>query len=174
MWKQMVLGFGLALAVSTGALADDPAAPPAAAQAAPTDARLAAAVDLLEAQNAKANMKSMMDTFMSTAANAVRREHPDISEEKLKLFTDAFADEMVNSTDGLLKMQAQVYAEHFSEDELRGLAAFYRSDLGKKYIAQIPLIAKETVPLAFQWGQSIAPVAVQHALEKLKKEGVTL
>ena len=54
------------------------------------------------------------------------------------------------------------------------MAAFYRSDLGRKYTAQLPLIAKETVPLAFQWGQTIAPVAMQHAVDKLKKEGVKL
>ena len=59
MWKQMVLGLGLALAVPTGAFAEDTAAPPATTQAAPTDSHLAAAVDLLEAQNAKANMKSI-------------------------------------------------------------------------------------------------------------------
>ena len=174
MWKELALGLGVALAVSTGAFADDAAPPPATTEAAPTDAHLAAAVDLLDAQNAKANMKSMMDTFMSMATNAFHQGHPDIPNDKLKLFTEAFAEEMSNSTDGLLKMQAKVYAEHFSEDELHGLAAFYRSDLGRKCTAQLPLIAKETVPLAFQWGQTIAPVAMQHAVDKLKKEGVKL
>jgi hypothetical protein len=36
------------------------------------------------------------------------------------------------------------------------------------------VITKETVPLAFKWGQMIAPIAMQHAIDKLKKKGVTL
>src|SRR5215469_17788551 len=105
MWKQMVLGLGLALAVATGAIADNATAPPAAAGAAPTDSHLAAAVDLLKAQNAKANMTTMIHVLMSSVETSVRQTHPGASDEKLKLFNDAFEEEMMNSTDDLLKLQ---------------------------------------------------------------------
>lgn len=176
MWKQMVLGLGLALAVSTGAFADDQTQPAPASNAAPavTDSHLAAAVDLLEAQNAKSNMKSMFNSLMSAVGSSVRQSHPGVSEDKFKLFTEAFSEELENSIDDLLKMQAKVYAEHFSENELRALAAFYRSDLGKKYISEIPLILKETVPLGVAWGQEVGPKAAERAMERLKKKGVEL
>jgi hypothetical protein len=175
MLKRMALGLGLALAFCNGALADNPPAPPAT-NAAPevADPHLAAAIDLLEAQNARANMNAMVDTMMKAAAASARQSHADVPDDKVKLFTDAFAEEMTNSMDDLLKMEAKVYVEHFSEDELHALAAFYRSDVGKKYIGEIPQIMKETVPLGFSWGQAIAPKAMQHALEKLQKKGVQL
>jgi uncharacterized protein len=172
MWKQLVLGLGLTFAASTVALADPPAPPAAAAQTA--DSHLAAAIDLLDAQNAKANMTTMVHLLMSGVESSVRQSHPGASDEKLKLFNEAFEEEITNSTDDLLKLQAKIYAEHFSEDELRQLAAFYRSDLGKKYISELPVIMKETVPLGVQWGQMIAPRAINRAMARLKKEGVSL
>jgi hypothetical protein len=179
MWKVLALGIGLALAPFAAALADSPPAtdstPPAAnSESQVTDSRLAAAMDLLEAQNAKANMKLIIDTFMKLTVTSLKQSHPDLSDDKIKLFTEAFTDEMKSSLDDLVKLQAQVYARHFSEDELHALAAFYRTDVGKKYISEVPQIVKETVPLGLQWGQSIAPKAAERAIDRLKKEGVQL
>jgi hypothetical protein len=174
MLKQMVLGLGLAFAVSAVALADNAPAPPPTTMPAETDSHLAAAVELLEAQNTKSTMKTMVDVLMSAAETTVRATHPDLSNDKLRLFTDAFREEMDRSLDDLLKMQAKVYVEHFSESELRALTAFYRSDVGRKYISEVPEIMKETAPLGIEWGQTIAPLAIKRALDRLKKEGVQL
>ena len=119
-------------------------------------------------------MKVMTDSIMTTAASAIRAEHPTVSDDNLRLFYAAFSQEMEASFDDLLKMQAKVYEAHFSESELRALTAFYKSDLGRKVISETPAITREEVPIGIKWGQTVAPAAMQRALDKLKKEGVKL
>lgn len=153
------------------ALADDPASAAPSAADAKMDPRLAAALDLLEATNAKHNVSAVMDALTDTMLSQVKKDHPGADEKMQKAFASAFKEELATQLPELLKAQAAVYAEHFSEAELKALAAFYRSDVGKHYISEIPAIMKEIMPLAFKWGQGAGLSAAQKALEKLKKDG---
>jgi uncharacterized protein len=189
------VAFGLALAVAFGAnaIAQDTTQPPAnaatqsaspgdtssqtpssdAASQAP-DSHLVAAKDLLVATNAKANIETMIGTLLPIELQQVKKDYPNASQASLDAFQAAFIEEIDNSLDDILTLEAHAYAEHFSEDELRQLAQFYRSDLGRKYLSEVPALVKETAPLAAAWGQTAATNAMRKALEKLRKNGVPL
>jgi hypothetical protein len=175
MLQRTALGLAIVFALCGGApAADGPTPPVAAAAPAPTDSRLAAAMDLLQATDAKGNMETFIDSMLPVIVDGLRRTHSGVSEDTLKLFQTACREEMVSSLDDQLKLQAQIYAEHFSEDELRALVAFYRSDTGRKYITEMPLIMKEVMPLGQAWGRNIGEQAVRRAIERLQKNGVQL
>jgi hypothetical protein len=171
--------FGLALVVSLcgAAIAQDaqpPASEPQSTVPQPSDAQIAAATDLLDATHVQQNVKMIVDTMLPVVIKGLQKDHPNASDKAIEAFTAAFDDEIQNSMGDILKLEARVYAEHFSEDELHQLAAFYRSDLGQKYLTEVPGIMKEMAPMSMAWAQAAALRAGQKAAERLKKDGVQL
>ncbi len=141
---------------------------------APTDSHLAAAVDMLQAMNAQRTFMAVIDSMSQVIIGQVKQQHSDADDKSLNAFKAAFAEEMQKESADLMKMQAAVYAEHFSESDLKALAQFYRSDVGKRFIDEQPAIIKEISPLAMKWGMAAGRRAAEHAMEKLKQEGITL
>jgi len=65
-----------------------------------------------------------------------------------------------------------VYAKHFTQDDIRGLIAFYESPLGKKVVEALPAVAQESIALGNQWAVSRMPQIVQDLQTKLRAEGL--
>ena len=75
---------------------------------------------------------------------------------------------------GFLKAEAQVYATHFTLEDLQALNKFYQSDVGKRLIAEAPAIAKENIPIGMAWGRDAAQRAMAKAVDKLRAQGVKI
>jgi uncharacterized protein len=148
--------------------------PVRAADAPPPDAHLAAALDLLEATNAKVTMMTMVDALTPVVLGQIRQQHKDLTDAALQRFQAAFREEITSGLDDLMKLTATIYEQHFSEEELHALAGSYRSDIGKKYIQTIPQIAKESLAVGGAWGREAGARAAQRAAERLKQEGINL
>src|SRR5207237_9962920 len=56
-----------------------------------------------------------------------------------------------------------VYAKHLSSEDLDGLLRFYESPVGKRVTDAMPKIAKETIDISYQWGESIGKLVEQRA-----------
>jgi hypothetical protein len=69
---------------------------------------------------------------------------------------------------------AQLYAQRFSEPELKELLVFYKSPVGKKLIAQQPLIADASLKFAQDWANKLSDEVVPKMREELKKRGHVL
>lgn len=115
------------LACAATAAAQAPAAPPAGTGIALSPAHMAAALDLARALQLEQYMESYIE---SMAPPGMRREiirRVVMQRLDLKAF-EAFA--------------ARVYGETFSEQELRELTAFYRTEVGRKLQARLPSLQK--------------------------------
>lgn len=66
--------------------------------------------------------------------------------------TDVFDKEIVY----LKKDLIPVYAKNFTSEEVKQLIAFYTSPLGQKLVDGTTKILKESMPVAQQWGMSLA------------------
>lgn len=144
--------------------------PMASAQSnAPIDPHLAAAMDLLEATNAKQIPDAFIDAIIPGLIARARRDNSNLSDSAIRSAEAAIREELMSGLDDVMKNSAKVYAEHFSEQELRTLAQFFRSDPGKKYLAEILTITREASPIIRAWEQA----AIQHAQERLKRNGVS-
>jgi hypothetical protein len=138
---------------------------PTAPATEPSPGQMAAAMDLLDANRSTANIAAILDTLAPIETQQIRREHPGIDPATLDALQKAIRDEFVAREDDYKRMVAAVYAEHFSEEELRKLAAFYRSDVGKKYIDAVPTLLKEMGPVGASWGAAVAMEAVRKFLK---------
>jgi len=141
---------------------------------APSQAGLATAMEVLEATNAKANVLRMVDIIMPQTLAIVRQQNPKLDDATLKSFEVAFREELQASLADYMKGMAGIYVRHFSEKELEGLLAFYRTDLGKKLISETPEVMKEGAALGESWGRNIAVTAAQRAVARLKGKDIKI
>ncbi len=74
-------------------------------------------------------------------------------------FWDDFRKEV--SADELISLIVPVYQKHFTEDDMKALIAFYKSEAGKKYVSKLPAISQESMQLGQNWGQQLAQKVLQ-------------
>ncbi len=71
----------------------------------------------------------------------------------------------------LLDESARIYAEHFTEAELKSLLAFYQSPVGRKAIAEEPKALDQTMVHAGEFGDTLAEKVIDRMREEMKKRG---
>jgi hypothetical protein len=161
------LGAAAALAVTLGA------AP--VAQAAPADpAKIALATQVLEATHARNTMMMIIDQMMPQLMEMISSGDHKIPQKVLDRFQTLVRQDMQASLPQVLKAQAEIYARHFSADDLRALIAFYRTPAGQHMITETPKIMQEVMPIGMQWGQAAGADAMRKAIDELRKEGVKI
>ena len=82
-------------------------------------------------------------------------------------FKKAFA-----APDGLMAGIIGVYAKHFTAEDVKGLVAFYDTDLGKKMLGVMPALMRDSVMVSQQWAQRELPRIGRLLDERLKQEGI--
>ncbi|MDC7788557.1 DUF2059 domain-containing protein [Rhodoplanes sp. TEM] len=71
----------------------------------------------------------------------------------------------------LLGEVAKVYAEKFTEAELKELVAFYKSPLGKKMSTEEPVAIDQSLKNAQVWADSFSGEVMSKFREEMKKKG---
>ncbi len=69
--------------------------------------------------------------------------------------------------DDLINLIVPVYERHFTHDDVRGLIAFYESDVGRKLVSVQPAILKDSMTAGEAWGRDIAA----RVTERLRVKG---
>ncbi|TFW18879.1 DUF2059 domain-containing protein [Duganella callida] len=162
------------------------AAPAMAQQAQPDPAAVAAAKDLFDSMNYRAVMHGMMQQMaqglagsMRAGATAAINNNAKLSaEEKQKALAKMEADlpAAVNTMqtvmndpgmiDEIIDQTVPIYARNFSADELKQIAAFYRTPVGQKMLANMPKLMGE----GMQVGQQIVARRLGPMLQKAQQE----
>jgi hypothetical protein len=139
-----------------------------------SQAQIDAATDLLKANNSAANMQAMLDVILPLQAAEIRRQHPTASDETIKQLLKIVNDAISSHTDDLIRLDAIAYAKHFSVDEMHALASFYRTDVGQKYLKELPSLMKDVTPIAVAYLKSRVTQEVENAVAKLRQQGVKI
>lgn len=136
MLKGLVLGLLISLSAEEMALAAD-------TSNAQWQAHMAAAKHFLDVINAKETFRSSRDAAIDSLSARMHAAYPTISDQTIHLYQQSIREEYVQDGDAFSNSVAEVYARHFSQQELSDLAAFYQSRVGKKYVEEMPGLAKE-------------------------------
>lgn len=114
------------------------AAAPARAQ--PSQAQRAAATELLMAMH----VPELLDASVNTTLDAQMRAAPELEgvQDVLREFVRRYV-----SWEALREQYVEMYANTFSEDELRQMTDFYRSDVGQKLARSSPRLMAEGAAL---------------------------
>lgn len=65
----------------------------------------------------------------------------------------------------------EIYASHFSEQELKDILAFYTSPAGKKFLVAQPKVVDESLKFAQDWAGAFSDEIIGKMREGLKKKG---
>ncbi|WP_407180879.1 DUF2059 domain-containing protein [Bradyrhizobium sp. STM 3562] len=169
---RMLPAAGIVLAV---ALAGLPAGAQPQQQAAPTlkpgsPAAIAAAKEILAMKNASAMyanavpniVQQTKDTLLQTNLNYQK----DLNEVAV-IVAQKLAGREKEIGDGM----AQIYANEFTEQELKDLVTFYKSPLGQKLLASEPRAIQFSMSYMNQWAQQFAEIVNGEFRAEMRKRG---
>src|SRR5580692_6136850 len=160
------LAIGLALA-SAPVSAQQPAAP-AKQPASPT--ALAAAKEILVMKNAATMYAQAVPSIVEqTKTNLMQSNlnyQKDLNEVAV-VVAQSLAGREKEIGDGM----AKVYADAFTEQELKDLVAFYKSPLGAKLLTAEPQAIQASIAYMRQWGQAFSQVVTAQFRAEMHKRG---
>ena len=87
-------------------------------------------------------------------------------------FWDEFSLEMNKvAIDQVVDLILPAYQKHLTEEEIKGVIAFYKTPVGKKYASKTPVITQESMIAGQVWGKTIGEKVIRRLKEKgyLKK-----
>ncbi len=143
------------------------------AQAQPSAAQIQVARDVVEASGAARAFDPLIRGILQSAINAFVPQNPDLQKpivESVQTIAPSFEKRRSEITDIL----ARVYAAKFTEAELKELLVFYRSTIGKKFVAEQPALLEESFRRTQEWSGKISEEVVAALRAEMKKRGHTI
>ncbi len=160
----LVLGLALAGLSASAQQQGAPALKPA------SPAAIAAAKEILAMKNASA-------MYANAVPNIVQRTKDELLQSNLNYQKDlnelapivaqTFAGREKAIGDGM----AQVYANEFTEPELKDLVAFYKSPIGQKLLTAEPRAIQFSMSYMNQWAQNFAETVNAQFRAEMRKRG---
>src|SRR5712671_3503077 len=146
---------------------------PARAQSSPSPDALAAAKELLEAQDMAEQFKSLMPMIMKNLKPAMVQGRADLERDYdtiVPILLEGFQARISELSEAI----AIVYSNNFSADELRAVTAFYKSPVGRNFLQKTSAITGQTLAVTQKFAQSVAGDMQKRIIEELRKKGHTL
>lgn len=119
--------------------------------------------------------RQMASLTAQQVMNAVAGDRPDVPPRIREVVTElveAEFDKAFASDGALARGLARVYAKHFSDEEIRGLIAFYETPLGRKVTEALPAIAEESMQVSVKWASTSMPALQKRIESQLRSEGL--
>ncbi len=168
------LALGLALSVAPASAQQKQAPAPGAAAPAPlkpaTPAAMAAAKEILTLKNAAAMYANAVPNLVEQTKNGLIQSNLNYQKdlgEVAVIVAKSLAGREKEIGDGM----AQIYANEFSEQELKDLVTFYKSPLGTKLLATEPRAIQFSMSYMNQWAQQFAATIDLEFRNEMKKRG---
>ena len=166
------LALGLALtAVPAVAQQKQPAPQPSAAplkQGSP--AAIAAAKEILAMKNASAMYANAIPNLVDQTKNVLLQSNLNYQKD-LNEVAVIVAQKLAGREKEIGDGMASIYANEFSEQELKDLVTFYKSPLGQKLLATEPRAIQFSMSYMNQWAQVFAETVNAEFRAEMRKRG---
>jgi uncharacterized protein len=156
-------------AISALTLAWLACAGPAAAQQ-PAPSAVATAKELLAAKGATAMFDPLLPGMIESIKNTFLPSNPGLFKE----FNEVAAKlrtELAPRRDEIVNQIAALYAQRFSEAEMKDVIAFYNSPTGKKFVSDEPVVIDQGLRQAEQWAKNMSEEVMTRFRAEMKKKG---
>jgi hypothetical protein len=151
---------GLGLALSTGI---------AGAQQ-PSAAAIATAKELVTVKGAKAMYDPLVAGIVEKAKGMFLQANPMLGKDLNEVAAKLRADLAPRGAE-VLTETARLYAMRFTEQELKDALAFYKSPLGRKMLAEEPVIADQSMRSAASWADKLSEEVISKMRSEMRKRG---
>jgi hypothetical protein len=165
------LAMGLALTAIPAEAQQKNAPAPATAPLKPASpAALAAAKEILTMKNASAMYANAVPNLVQQTKNVLLQSNLNYQKD-LNEVAEIVAKNLAGREKEIGDGMAQVYANEFSEQELKDLVNFYKSPLGQKLLASEPRAIQFSMSYMNQWAQQFAETINGQFRAEMKKRG---
>jgi len=144
------------------------AAAPALKPASP--AAIAAAKEILTMKNASAMYAAAVPNLVEQTKNVLLQSNLNYQKD-LNEVAEIVAKNLAGREKEIGDGMAQVYANEFTEQELKDLVTFYKSTLGQKLLASEPRAIQFSMSYMNQWAQQFAETINGQFRAEMKKRG---
>jgi hypothetical protein len=139
----------------------------------PSPAALAAARDLMEVKGVKNLVEPVVVGVVEQTKSVILQTNPglgkDLDEVGAQLRTE-YAPRTAEMANEIVLL----YAQRFTEQELKEALAFYKTPTGKKLLAEEPKILDETYGRVQQWAGKLQGEVMGRVRTEMKKRGHNL
>jgi uncharacterized protein len=142
--------------------------PPALAAEAVSPAKLALARELIEVAGV-IDFAANPEAIVEGMVEQLNRSSPGIDPEAVAAFRKIAREELDAYRPVMIEECIDIYTRHYSEDEIRGILAFYKSPVGRRMTAEAPAIARESSLKGAEFQGRIAKRFVAYMQERESK-----
>ncbi len=121
----------------------------------------------LGAQMAMLVSNQVIDSMKKAQPNVPERVATIVKETLNAEFSKAF-----EPTGELMGKMVGIYASHFTPQEVKALLAFYATDVGRKAISVLPMLAQDGAAVGQQWAQQNMSRVLGVLQQRLRDEGL--
>lgn len=140
---------------------------------APSPAAIAAAKDLIVAKGGTAMFEPLIPGVIESAKNTFVPTNPQLVPQ-LNQVAAQLRKEYEPRREEILDEMATIYAQRFTEQELKDLVGFYRTPLGKKLLVQEPIALDQSLKAAQAWAVKFSDEVIERFKVEMKKKGHNL
>ncbi len=154
------------------ALASAPLAPSATAQELSAE-HIAVAVEVVRNAGATRGFDNVLPRLAGQVIDRLIRLRPDLHQQ-ITAAVEAVALKLAVRRTELDTEVARIWAQNFTEDELKYLLEFYTSAAGKKFSEIGPLMVAESLQAVDRWSGRVGEELLEKTREELRNQGVDL
>ena len=166
----LAMGLALTTVPAEAQQKNAPAAPAATPLKAASPAALAAAKEILTMKNASAMYANAVPNLVQQTKNVLLQSNLNYQKD-LNEVAVIVAKNLAGREKEIGDGMAQVYANEFTEQELKDLVTFYKSPLGQKLLASEPRAIQFSMSYMNQWAQVFAETVNEQFRLEMKKRG---
>ena len=139
----------------------------------PTPAAIATARELVEIKGGSAMFDPVIVSMIEQTKGALLQTNPQLAKDLNEVGTQ-LRNEFGPRRNELMGEAAKLYANRFTEQELKDMVAFYKSPLGRKMVMQEPIVLDETFNYVQQWAPRVGEEVMNRFRAEMKKKGHNL
>jgi hypothetical protein len=141
--------------------------------AAPSAASITAAKELVSLKGGATMFDPLVPGVIESAKNSLVPTNPQL-QRPLNEVAAQLLKEYEPKRAEILNEVAKVYAQRFTEPELKEIAAFYKTPVGKKMITEEPIALDQSLKMAQAWATRFSDEVLERFRAEMKKKGYNL
>ena len=166
----LAMGLALTAVPAEAQQKNAPAAPAATPLKPASPGALAAAKEILTMKNASAMYANAVPNLVQQTMNVLLQSNLNYQKD-LKEVAEIVSKNLAGREKEIGDGMAQVYANEFTEQELKDLVTFYKSPLGQKLLVSEPRAIQFSMSYMNQWATIFAETVNSQFRTEMKKRG---
>jgi hypothetical protein len=136
----------------------------------PSAAALAAARDMLAVKGGAAFFDPVVPGVIESVKNSFLPTNPNLSRE-LNDIAALLRKDYEPKRGEILNTVTRVFAQRFTEQELKDMTAFYKSPLGQKMLKEEPLAIEQSLKSTQDWANAFSETVMARFRSEMLKKG---